>query len=276
MPPHESPQAHRPHLSDCTYRVRPVGVDIVIGCTEALRAGLAVLLSPWGPRLTTDAAVPHVWICDPACGVSPGAWTLGEGHTVLFETGSADSVLQALQHWIDATVSRRAVGLMPLHAGVVAWRTRAVLVPGPSGSGKSTLIAALVERGATYYSDELAFLDDGGRAHAYPRHMILRAGAATRVKPVDHAGAARPPLRVGLICALRFEGDSRFDVEPMPASEAVLVMLANTPRELTGAGGIASAFLQAAATGLAYRGVRGSADEAAESILRLADSQPHR
>lgn len=267
-------QVDRPSVCDCTYRIRPLGVEIAIGCTAALRVRLEGLLSRWSPRATDHPAPSEVWISDPAGAASPGVWTLGAGQTTLFETGSAAGVLQALQHWIDATVSRRAVGLMPLHAGVVAWHDRALLLPGPSGSGKSTLVAALAACGATYYSDELAFLDATGRAHAYPRHMILRDGASARLvtPPDDLRSMPRAPLQVGLICALRFESGRRFEVDPIPASEAVLLMLANTPRELTVSDGIPSAFVQAAAAGLAYRGVRDGADEAAASILRLADA----
>jgi len=55
-----------------------------------------------------------------------------------------------------------------VHAGVVAWQGRAVLIPGRTLSGKSWLVRALVRAGAEYYSDEFAVLDARGRVHPYP------------------------------------------------------------------------------------------------------------
>src|SRR5262249_7648261 len=41
-------------------------------------------------------------------------------------------------------------------------------------TGKSTLVAELVQRGAVYYSDEFAVLDDLGMVHPYRRPLVLR------------------------------------------------------------------------------------------------------
>ena len=54
-----------------------------------------------------------------------------------------------------------------VHAGVVAWRGRALVLPGTSFAGKTTLVAELVRAGAIYYSDEYAVLDEQGRVHPY-------------------------------------------------------------------------------------------------------------
>ena len=51
-----------------------------------------------------------------------------------------------------------------VHAGAVTWRGSGIILPGPSRSGKSTLVIALLEMGATYYSDELAVLDPSGQS----------------------------------------------------------------------------------------------------------------
>lgn len=50
-------------------------------------------------------------------------------------------------------------GRFPLHAGGVAVRGGAVLLPGSSGAGKTTLTAALLQAGADLLSDDIVFLD---------------------------------------------------------------------------------------------------------------------
>ena len=63
-----------------------------------------------------------------------------------------------------------------MHAGVVAWKGKAIVLPGTSHAGKTTLVTALVEAGATYYSDEYAVLDAKGHVSPYARRLSLRDG----------------------------------------------------------------------------------------------------
>jgi hypothetical protein len=63
-----------------------------------------------------------------------------------------DAFENHLQLWVAEGAPRHAF----VHAGVVGWRGRAMVIPRSSHSGKSTLAAALIRAGATYYSDEYA------------------------------------------------------------------------------------------------------------------------
>src|SRR6267142_2744385 len=45
---------------------------------------------------------------------------------------------------------------------------------GRSLSGKTTLVRELLRRGATYYSDEFAVVDDFGNIHPFPRPLGIR------------------------------------------------------------------------------------------------------
>jgi hypothetical protein len=59
--------------------------------------------------------------------------------------------------------------LLWIHAGVAATNGRAHLFCGPSGQGKSTLVAALLELGWAYFSDELAAIDaEAALVHPFP------------------------------------------------------------------------------------------------------------
>ena len=64
-------------------------------------------------------------------------------------------------------LAERARNRIFIHAGVVGWQGRAIVIPGRSFSGKSTLVAALLQAGATYYSDEFAVLDGRGYVHPF-------------------------------------------------------------------------------------------------------------
>ncbi len=61
-----------------------------------------------------------------------------------------------------------------LHAGVVAWKGKCVLFPADSHEGKTTLVAALISKGAVYYSDDYAIIDSEGLVHPFPRKLSIR------------------------------------------------------------------------------------------------------
>ena len=86
-----------------------------------------------------------------------------------------------------------------VHAGVVGWKGRALVLPGKSGAGKTTLVAELIRAGATYYSDEYAVLDERGRVHPYARPLAVRVDGRRQRRrypgvvrrPPGHTPAAR-------------------------------------------------------------------------------------
>ena len=51
----------------------------------------------------------------------------------------------------------RQGGLL-LHAALLSWRGRGLLLPATTGMGKSTLAAWLIQRGYDYHSDEMVFV----------------------------------------------------------------------------------------------------------------------
>jgi hypothetical protein len=75
---------------------------------------------------------------------------------------------------VRLTVAEFAIGKVFLHAGVVAWNNRALIIPAKSFQGKTTLVAELVKKGAVYYSDEYAVLDEDGLVHPFPKKLSMR------------------------------------------------------------------------------------------------------
>lgn len=116
---------------------------------------------------------------------------------------------------IRLTIAEYAVSRVFLHAGVVAWKGKAIVIPGSSFSGKTSLVAALIKKGALYYSDEYAVLDENGTVHPFPKMLSLR-GIIDEYKQVDCTAESiggevgLEPIAVGMI--LLTEYDSTFDI----------------------------------------------------------------
>src|SRR5204863_4683379 len=102
---------------------------------------------------------------------------------------------------LRATVGEYAPEHVVLHAGVVGWKGKAIVMPADSFKGKSTITAELVRRGAAYYSDDFAIVDKDGLVHAFPRTISLRDGGRLVDLTPESLGASRnePPIPVGLV-----------------------------------------------------------------------------
>src|SRR5919106_963089 len=94
----------------------------------------------------------------------------------LARTLDLEEALSALGTELKLYVAEFARRRVFVHAGVVGWRGRAIVLPGRSGSGKTTLVAELLRAGATYYSDEFAVIDARGRVHPFAKPLSIREG----------------------------------------------------------------------------------------------------
>ncbi len=141
-------------------------------------------------------------------------------------------LLDSMDSAIRVAVGRRAPDRLFVHAGAVAWKGRAIVIPGRSGAGKTTLVAALVAAGATYYSDEYAVLDDRGFVHPYSRPLSIRQGEHRRMKQsatADLGGrTATGPLPVALVLATRFRSGATFEPRVSTPGHGAQAMFANT------------------------------------------------
>ena len=145
---------------------------------------------------------------------------------------SLDEVLDRLEDDVRLYVAEWSRRKLFIHAGVVAWEGRAIVIPGRSFSGKSTLVDALVRAGATYFSDEYAVFDDHGLVHPYEVPLSLRKEAGgppekVRVDTPKQPGGLKP-LPVGVIAMAKYRPGARWRPRPLPPGQAVLSLLANT------------------------------------------------
>ena len=135
-----------------------------------------------------------------------------------------EELLQCLNEHIDNTIATRSRQKLFLHAGVVSWRGLAIVIPGPSLTGKSMLVAELVRRGAVYYSDKFAVLDDTGAVHPYRRALVLHG--KERTEPNDlrliREGTSTEPLHIGLIVATPYREGTAWRPTVLRGARAVL------------------------------------------------------
>jgi len=141
-------------------------------------------------------------------------------------------ILESLESDVQFHVAQVARRKVFVHAGVVGWQGRAILIPGRSFSGKSTLVAELVRAGATYYSDEYAVLDARGRVHPFARPLAMRENGTGRMKKysVEEMGGLRgtKPLPVGLVVVSKYKAGARWRPRQLSPGQGALALLDNT------------------------------------------------
>lgn len=120
---------------------------------------------------------------------------LFRGAEELASGADAGTAIDLLLWQITNDTVMLADGYLLVHAGaVVTPAGDAVLILGEAGSGKTTLVAALVQDGFGYLSDEAGAIElDTGVAHPWPRALGFTAGSRTLARfasLVAPAGAA--------------------------------------------------------------------------------------
>lgn len=190
-------------------------------------------------------------------------------------TMDLEPALKLLETDLQLYVAEAAPRRIFVHAGVVRWRGRAILIPGRSLSGKSTLVNELIKAGATYYSDEYAVCDARGRVHPYPKPLALRKEGDVLPKPV-RAGTmpGRPvvkPLPVGLVVLTSYRSGARWRPRRLSHGRAVIELLNHTIPARMEPGRALATLKQVAAGALVLKGVRGEAGQMIDTLLARAD-----
>ena len=179
-----------------------------------------------------------------------------------------DAFESDLQLFVAETAPRRVF----VHAGVVALRGRAIVIPGRSFSGKTSLVAALVKAGAVYYSDEYAVLDERGRVHHYARPLSIR-GNGHHKKPkkyqVETLGGRSgvKPLPVGMVVVSKYEPFARWRPRTLSEGEGALELMANTVSARRQPEAMLEAIRGVVSIAPVLKGNRGEARQVVEFIL---------
>jgi len=152
-----------------------------------------------------------------------------------------------LRHYVAAS----ARGRVFVHAGVVAWKGRAIVMVGRASPAQSRLVAALVEAGATPYSDEYAVVDGRGRVHPYE---VVDGGR---------------PLPLGIVADLAFRAGAPWRIRRLSRGKGALALLGSAVAVRDAADAV-TALVRAVTDAAVVKGVQGEPAEAAGRILALA------
>jgi hypothetical protein len=238
-----------------------------------LRVGATTSRSPRRPHVSGGTSLSETGQSANASDV----YELRAGRVTLLKSNRLAEVLEALESDVQLHVADMCEQGLFVHAGVVGWRGRAILIPGLSGSGKTTLVAALVKAGATYYSDEYAVLDPGGRVHPYARRLSIRVAHDNIRKRcrADELGGSPgvDPLPVGLIAVTQYRLGANWRPRLLSPGRTVLALIDNTVSIRRRPQSALATLRCTVSKALALESARGEADEIAELLFRRIDDQ---
>jgi len=251
------------------------GVHIRV--VDAAGAGLCERLGDaLPPEFAADArdagvVVSYLVTAQPATSEHAGYRVRRDG-AANFAAATEDDVFAWLCQDIDNAVAQRSPRMLFVHAGVIGWRGVAIVVPGRSYTGKSTLVAELVWRGAVYYSDEFALLDDQGMVHPYRRPLVRRG--ETRPSPdlrMLRADAPTEPLPIAVVVAGPYQPGVVWRPTVVRGAKAVLPLIdgmvqarEQTARTLRIAARVAPGIVT-------LQGPRADAKDVAAELLEIVD-----
>lgn len=220
------------YLSACgrTFRVQsddPAVIDLLATVFKGLRSADAVGAQPGRSYRIEQAGEGLQLFTD------DGAWDVENQDDLLFQIDKA----------ITLALQNERSDLFFLHAGAVAFGNHVAVLAAPPGTGKSTLTLALLQRGLTYLSDELAPIDLRTLAvEPYPHGLCLKsvppapltlpAGAVRREGrihlPMNPPAASSSVSWVLAACIFLRRDESRFEgLRKMSAASAVARLMAN-------------------------------------------------
>ena len=261
------PKRDLSEIASNTISLEAFGVSLVLAAnSEALIHAISRSL-PWAVVAAVDQPAGSDFRLEHQVNADGAVYVGYASEAPLFRVSDALSAVTRFEATIRLTVAEHAKDRVFVHAGVVGWRGKAILIPGRSFAGKSSLVAALLEQGATYYSDEYAVCDADGFIHPFHRALRLRTSMSVKAEQADAKIGERPPLRAGLIVATRFGKRPARMLRTLTVGQGVLELLDNTVSARRDPE-TAFTFLARAVAGAAMvKGVRGEASNFAATLL---------
>ncbi len=248
-----------------------VAVEVQFGERE-LEAQVREMLPP-GWRATDPAAAVARFSLER---VEADSYDVTINRRSVIEHASLDVALGLIDADIRMLIATSTPDWIFVHAGVVALRGRALVIPGESFSGKTTLVRALVGLGATYYSDEYAVLDEDGMVHPYPRRLSIRSadGSTTAEHKIQELGGVAGEARaiVDTVVVTRYRPGAEWQPSTISAGEGAVAMLAHTVPAQRRPGESLRAVTRALRDSCVFAGDRGEAADTAQALFARLES----
>ena len=244
---------------------------------DALKQDPACLNLPTNWRVVEDHEpdAPISVRYDLLTGVSGGAsqlYRVYAGKDLVAEVPGLAEAGRALAAHAEFLVAERAPEHLFVHAGVVGWKGRAIVMPGASFAGKTALVQAWLEAGATYYSDEFAVLDRAGRVHPFARPLAIRDGSTASTHRVAAAAlgaeTGTTPLPIELVLVTSYRVGTRWRPRRLTPATTLLALMRHTVAARGNPEHSMPILKQAASSGITFAGLRGEARPLVSAVLR--------
>jgi hypothetical protein len=215
-------------------RFKAFGASFCLGAEGRALLGAAVKRARtlgWIQAAGASAAVEYVFRQTPQDETAPCRFELDCDGAPIRRAADLRELLDAFEDHAKLLTACHAKGVLFVHAGVIGWRGRGILIPGRSGAGKTTLVRALIEAGADYYSDEFAVLDADGQVQSYALPLSIRGSGVRPVRcSAEQIGArvGAAPVSVDLIVITEYQRHARWRPRVLSKAEALLALMENT------------------------------------------------
>jgi len=263
-----------------------VRIGLRLDCRELLNAleqDSVHAYLPYGWRAVQDdepdasVSVRYDLLTGASDGSSP-SYRVCAGANLVAEVRGLTDAGRALAAHAEPFVAERAPDHLFVHAGVVGWEGRAIVMPGASFAGKTTVVRAWLEAGATYYSDEFAVLDRAGRVHPFARPLAVREGptAWPRRVPAAALGAetGTTPLPIGLVLVTAYRAGARWRPRRLTKARTLIELMRHTVAARGNPAHSMPILQRAASESLAFAGTRGEARPMVTAVLQHVDTPP--
>jgi hypothetical protein len=177
---------------------------------------------------------------------------------------------------IRVSVAEYAVDRTFMHAGVVGWKGKAIVLPAHSYQGKTTLVAELVRNGAVYYTDDYAIFDEEGLVYPFARPLSIRTNdiqLPTNKVPVESLGgvAGVGPMPVGLVLLTGYKPGAKWKPKVLSPGRGFLEMVPYTIAIKYNPDFSMRVLNNVASRAIIASSLRGSAKEFAKTLLNFVD-----
>lgn len=194
------------------------------------------------------------------------------------ELGASDTELKAYRFFdsiLRVSVGEVAPNRVFLHAGVVGWKGKAIVMPADSFKGKSTLVTELVKQGAEYYSDDFAILDADALVHPFPRRIAMRTeDFKTYDIGIEELGGktGNDPIEVGIILFTGYDSEAEWEPQIETAGSGVLKLIPFTLSIRNRPEFSMEVLQKLASRAIIVSSLRGSAERFAKTLLDFVDN----
>lgn len=104
--------------------------------------------------------------------------TIAHRNRVIYQSANYQYLLEYLEYQIYNLLIDKLSNYYLIHAGVVSYNNKAILLPARAGGGKTTLIASLLKNGFRYLTDEIAIIDFHTlKVYPFPKPLNIKIGS---------------------------------------------------------------------------------------------------